>query len=100
MENPSLRSSLLILLSLTLPLLVGGCSGASGQLYMPALRNYPGCVGQAQINQTKVDGCMDSADQTAFNACLVSKNVPQSKIDVLNNCVNSRRRSTLGNILG
>lgn len=83
-----------------LMLVAEGCSSTGGQWYMPTLRSYPGCVSQAQISQVKIDGCMDSTDQTTFNSCLVSKSVPQSKIDVLNNCVNTHRRSTIGNILG
>jgi hypothetical protein len=81
-----------------LALAAAGCAGTSNRLYMPTLRNYPGCVSKAQISQTKVDGCMGSTDQASFNACLVSKNVPQSKIDVLNACVDSHRRSTIGNL--
>jgi hypothetical protein len=95
--NPS-RVALLIMVLSTLPLIAGGCASASGRMYMTTLRNYPGCVSQAQIGQVKVDGCMDSTDKASFNACLVSKNVPQSKIDVLNACVDSHRRSSIGNI--
>ena len=67
-------------------------------MYMSALRDYPNCVNRAQISQVKVDGCMDSGNKADFNACLASKNVPQNKIDVLNACVESHRRSRIGNI--
>jgi hypothetical protein len=81
-----------------LPLIAAGCADASGRVYMTTLRNYPGCVTQAQINQAKVGACGDSTDKSSLNACLVSKNVPQSKIDVLNTCVDSHRRSSIGNL--
>lgn len=79
-----------------LPLLGAGCAG--GRMYMSTLRNYPDCVTQAQIARAKVDACMDSSDKASFNDCLVSKSVPQSKINVLNACVDSHRRSSIGNI--
>ena len=79
-------------------LIAAGCSSASNRMYMPTLRDYPGCVSQAQINRAKVDACSSSTDKASFNACLVSKNVPQSKIDALNACVDARRRRSIGNL--
>lgn len=77
-------------------MLVSGC--ASGRVYMSTLRNYPECVTQAQISPAKVDACMDSTGKTDFNACLVDRKVPQNKIDVLNGCVDSHRRSMIANL--
>jgi hypothetical protein len=67
-------------------------------MYMSTVRNYPACASQAQISRVKVDACMDSGDKADFNACLVSKNVPRGKIDVLKACIDSHRRSTIGNL--
>lgn len=72
-----------------------GCGG--GHMYMATARNYPNCVTQAQISPAKANACMDSSDKASFNDCLASKNVPQSKIDVLNACIDSHRRSSIGN---
>ena len=94
-QSSSLKPVLFAALSGVLAL-VGGCG--SGAMYMTTLRNYPECVTQAQISRVKVDACMDSSDKTDFNACLVDKKVPQSKIDVLNSCVDAHRRSSIGNL--
>jgi len=104
MENHRNRSKLAVLKIAwgILALVAAGCADASadasGRVYMTTLRNYPGCVTQAQINPAKVGACGDSTDKPSLNACLVSKNVPQSKIDVLNTCVDSHRRSSIGNL--
>jgi len=89
------HGGLLGLLSAML-MLISGC--ASGRVYMGTLRNYPQCVAQAQISQAKVDGCMGSNGRADLNACLVGKNVPQYKIDALNACVESHRRSSIANL--
>lgn len=89
------KSALVGIVLGVLPLFGAGC--ASGRMYMSTLRNYPDCVTQAQISRAKVDACMDSSDKDSFNECLLSKKVPQSKIDVLNACVDSHRRSWIGN---
>jgi hypothetical protein len=88
------RSALIGIVLGVLPLFGAGCAG---HMYMSTLRDYPNCVTQAQISRAKVDACMDSSDKASFNDCLLSQKVPQSKIDVLNACVDSHRRSSIGN---
>ncbi len=75
----------------TLPLLGVGCS--SGHAYMRTLREHPDCVDQAQIAQFKVNGCIQSSGKSSFNDCLRSRNVPESRIDALNSCVDYNRPS-------
>lgn len=79
-------------------LVIGGCSSASNRMYMTTLRNYPGCIDQAQINRGKANACMYSTDRASFNSCLASQGVPQVKIDNLNACVEARRNRTIGNL--
>jgi len=67
------------------------CAGCAGSRYMDSLHDHPFCVDQAQIPRFKVDSCMDSSDRRSLNDCLMSKYVPESKIDVLNDCVESHR---------
>jgi len=93
----SIRRTKRILLVLGAVTFLGGC--ASGRVYMSTLRDYPQCVTQAGISRAKVDACMDSSsDKADFNSCLAGKQVPQPKIDELNACVDSHRRSTIGNL--
>jgi len=84
-----LKFALIAIVLATLPLLGVGCS--SGHAYMHTLREHPDCADQAQIAQFKVNGCVQSSGKSSFNDCLRSRNVPESKIDVLNSCVDYNR---------
>ena len=71
-------------------LIVSGCSSRS---YGHALRNNPECVGESNVNSSKVDFCLNTTDGLRANvdSCLVGQGVPSYKVDRLNVCLGESR---------
>jgi hypothetical protein len=65
--------------------------GCSDSRYMDSLHDHPYCVDRAQIPRFKMEGCMDASGKHSLNDCLLSRNVPPDKIDMLNECIESHR---------
>ena len=67
--------------------LLCGCS----QTFADEIRENRGCIGEAQIAPERVDGCLRNTDgqRQNVNICLVDNMVPDSKIRMLNDCVDA-----------
>ncbi len=67
---------------------LSGCAANFSQ----QVADHPGCVADAGIARWKVDQCLGygNVHRDAFNICLAKQQVPQHKIEMLDDCIEAR----------
>ena len=71
-----------------LALLVASCAETFGD----KLREHRNCIGEAHIEPEKVDTCLrdTSGHRDRIDLCLIDQMVPDSRVQLLNECVDAR----------